>query len=164
MPPSPTVPEILATPATVDMISGIGDTNITGTVNPQAFGRVEWSGRRGPIAVMAGRTRPNVGSYNTGYINLADNIIVGIGNVDIAIFIQRDLMRLINTGGHPCRAIAKIRDGAVTSDRRYELGLADANQQKPSAQSTSTPTIFFVCCIALSGEYVLKNSAKLMIQ
>jgi len=110
------VPEIPATPATADMISGIGDKNITGDVDSHAFGRVKLSGRRGPIAVMAGRTRPSVRSYNTGYINLADNIIDGIGNVDIAIFIQQDLMRFINTGGHRCRAIAEIRAGAVTSD------------------------------------------------
>ena len=110
------------------MISGIGDKNITSTVNPHAFGCVELSDRRGPIAVMAGRTRPSVRSYNTGYINLADNIIVGIGNVDIAVFIQLDLMRFIRTGGQRCRAIAKIRAGAVTSDCRYELGLAGADQ------------------------------------
>jgi hypothetical protein len=89
------------------LVAEIGDIEVAGCVQRQAVGRIELSQiRRTAVAEVAGMSVAGEGGDDAGRGDFADAVIVGVGQVEVALAVDGDAVRVRELGGGSGAAVA----------------------------------------------------------
>src|SRR5208282_4767428 len=101
-----------------DMVKGVGDVEVAAGVHRHAIGVVEFGGGGGAVvaAVARGAVARDGGDHPCAGVHLADAVVLGVGDEDVAAGVHRHAIGVVEFGGGGGAVVAAVACGAVAGD------------------------------------------------